>query len=173
LIETGEQQHVVDERAHAIGFFLDPAHRLGEVFGTVGRAPPEQLGVAADRGQWRAQLVRCVTDESPQPPFGRGARRERGFDLLHHLVQRETEPPDLGVRIGDVDALREVARRDRPGRLLHLAEGPQSELDHPPRQQGQREQDAQGDDDLDLQKMVQRVIDVVERDGNDHRRADE
>ena len=107
--------------AHAIGLFLDAAHRLREVFGTVGGAAPEQLGVAADRGERRAQLVRRVADEAPQPPFRRRARRERGLDLLHHLVERDAEPPDLGVLVGDVDAAREVAGRDRARGLAACA----------------------------------------------------
>ncbi len=79
LVEARQQQHVVDERAHAIGFFFDAPHRLGEVFRAIGRAASEQLGVAADRSERSAQLVRRVADETSQPTFGRGASRRTRF----------------------------------------------------------------------------------------------
>src|SRR6266508_2757903 len=62
---------LVDERAHPRGFRLDPPHRLGEVVGVGAGAAAEQLGVAADRGERRAQLVGGVGDEAPQPLLGR------------------------------------------------------------------------------------------------------
>ena len=79
LVEAREQQHVVDERAHAVGFFFDPAHGFGEVFGAVGRTAAEQLGVAADRRERRTQFVRRVADETTQASFRRGARRRTRF----------------------------------------------------------------------------------------------
>ena len=47
--------------------------------------------------------MRRVTDESAQATFGSRARFERGFDLLHHLVQGEPELADLGVFVDDID----------------------------------------------------------------------
>ena len=81
LVEAREQQQVVDEHAHARRRFLDAPHRLGEIVGPGARAAPEQLGVAADRRERRAQLVRRVGDEAAQARFRRGAFRERDFDL--------------------------------------------------------------------------------------------
>ncbi len=60
-------------------------------------AAPEQLGVAADRRERRAQLVRRVGDELSQPRFGRVAFRERPLDLSEHAVEGEAEPADLGL----------------------------------------------------------------------------
>ena len=49
-----------------------------------------------------------------------GAFGERGLDLMQHLVERDAEPADLGRVVDDLDAVREVAGRDRAGGLLHL-----------------------------------------------------
>ena len=49
--------------------------------------------------------MRRVTDEAPQTPLRRRPGLEGRLDLLHHLVERESEPPDLGVLVDDVDAL--------------------------------------------------------------------
>ena len=128
MIEAREQQHVVDERTHSVRLFFDAAHRLREVLGAFGGAPAEQLGVTTDRGERRSQLVRRVADEAPKARFGRGARLERGLDPLHHLVEREAEPPDLGLLVDDVDPTREIAGGDRARGLLHVLQGTQPEL---------------------------------------------
>ena len=87
--------------------------------------------------------VRNSCDASPtkrrKPTFGRGARRERSLDLLHHLVQRDAEPADFGVLVDDVDAPGEITRGDCAGRLLHVLQRPQAELDDPPRHDGEDE----------------------------------
>ena len=76
LVETGEEQEVVDEHAHPRRLVLDPAHGEGQLVGVVGGAPPEQLGVAADGGERGAQLVGGVGDEPAQALLrARRARR--------------------------------------------------------------------------------------------------
>ena len=70
LVEAGQQQQVVDEDAHAGRLLLDPAHGHGQVGRTLGRPPAEQLGVAPDGGQRRAQLVGGVADEAAQALLG-------------------------------------------------------------------------------------------------------
>ena len=65
--------------------------------GSRGRAHAEQLGVAADRGERRAQLVRGVGEEAAQALFARRARGERLLEPVEHRVEREPEPADLGA----------------------------------------------------------------------------
>ena len=78
LVQARERQQVLDEHAHARRLVLDAAHRLLDVRGLARGAHAEQLGVAADRGQRRAQLVRGVGDEAPQAVLaGLRARRTR------------------------------------------------------------------------------------------------
>ena len=91
------------------------------------------------------------------------------FDLAEHRVEREAEPADLGALVGGFDPARQVAGRDRAGGLAHLLERTQPELHDPPREQREREQHAGGDEHLDQQEMVQRVVDVAHRDGDDER----
>ena len=97
-------------------------HGLGEVVGPLARAAAEQLGVAANRSERRAQLVRRVGDEAAQARFRRGAFRERAFDLAEHRVEREPEPPDFAAFVGGLDAPGEVAGRDRARGLAHVLE---------------------------------------------------
>ncbi len=167
LVEPGEQQEVVDEHPHADGLFFDPAHRLGEVLGPLIGAAAEQLGVAADRRQRRAQLVRRVGRELPQACFGRGALGERAFDLVEHAVQGEAEPADFGRARGGFDALREVASRDRVGGAAHAFERAESEPDEPPTERGERAEHRGCDHELDEHEPAQRLADIVERE-RDH-----
>ena len=48
-----------------------PRHRAREVVGPLVGAAREELGVGADGGERRAQLVRGVGDEAAQAPVGR------------------------------------------------------------------------------------------------------
>ena len=78
LVEAGEQQQVVDQRRHPHRLLLGAAHRLVELGGVVEAAVAVQLGVAADRRDRRAQLVRRVGDEPAQPRLATpSARRTR------------------------------------------------------------------------------------------------
>ncbi len=57
LVQAGERQQILDQYAHALGLLLDPPHRHLRAVLVRGRSHAEQLGVAADGGQRRAQLV--------------------------------------------------------------------------------------------------------------------
>ena len=127
LVQPRQRQQVLDEHAHARGLVLDPAHRLGDVLGLARGAHAEQLGVAADRDQRRAQLVRGVGDEAAQPLLARLARGERVLEPVEHAVQREPEPADLGARVGRLDAVGEVAAGDRRGGVAHAVEREQAD----------------------------------------------
>ena len=71
LVQAREREQVLDEHAHARRLVLDPPHRLLDLLGRARGAHAEQLGVAADRGERRAQLVRRVGEEAPQPLLAR------------------------------------------------------------------------------------------------------
>ena len=103
-------------------------------------AHPEQLGVAADRRQRRAQLVRGVGDERAQPVLGRLAAGERLLEPVEHPVERDPEPADLGAAVGRLDAVGEVAARDPPGGVAHAVEREQRGAHHRPAGHDQHEQ---------------------------------
>ena len=81
LVEPGEQEQVVDEQAHPLRLAADAAHRAGEVVRPPVGAAEEQLGVRAHGGERRAQLVRRVGDEAPEPLLGRRLGVEGTLDL--------------------------------------------------------------------------------------------
>ena len=126
-------------------------------------AAAEQLSVAADRRERRAQLVGRVGDEPAQTRFGRAAFGERRFDPFHHDVQRAAEPADLGPSFRRLDAPRQVAGGDIGGGVLHLGERAQSEPHQPERDSRDRGEDGGGHDRLDQEQLVQGVLRVAER----------
>ena len=67
FVEPRQEQQLIDEQAHALRLLLDAAHGGREVLRPVLGAAAEELGVAADRGERRAQLVRGIGQEAPQP----------------------------------------------------------------------------------------------------------
>ena len=77
--------------------------------------------------------------------------------------------PTSVSRVVVLDALREVAARDRGGRLLDPAERPQADPDEPEAEHEDRGEHRERDDDLDQEQLVQGVVDVVERGGDDER----
>ena len=100
LVEPRQRQQVLDEHAHARRLVLDPPHRPLDLVGLARRAHPEQLGVAADRGQRRPQLVRRVGDELAQAVLARLPLGERALEAVEHRVEREPDAADLGARVG-------------------------------------------------------------------------
>ena len=166
LVEAREQQQVVDEHAHAPRFALDAGHRALEVVGTRVGAAAEQLGVGADGGERRPQLVRRVGDEAAQPRLGRCASRRSGLDLAQHGVQRHAEPADLGVRLRALDAPREVAGGDRGRRRLDRRQRPQADADDPDAERDDPGSTRRRHEQLDQQQSRRSVrVDVGERRG--------
>ena len=51
---------VIDHDAHALRFLLDAPHDHVGIDVLVDHSEPEQFGETLDRGQWCAQLGRCV-----------------------------------------------------------------------------------------------------------------
>ena len=132
LVQAREGEQVLDEHAHPRGLLLDARHRLRRVLRAARRADAEELGIAADRGQRRAQLVRGVGEEAPQAVLARLALAEGALDLAEHRVEREAQAPDLGAGVRRADAAREIACGDRAGRRADAGERAQPEADQQP-----------------------------------------
>ena len=118
--ELREQHEVVDERAHAPPFGGD--RREDEVRAVVGgaRAPAQQVDVAQDDRQRRAQFVAGVGDELPDLRLGGFAFGERRRDLLRRRVVRVREHVEIALA-RERDRLRpEVARGKALQRLRHV-----------------------------------------------------
>ncbi len=129
LVEPREREQVLHQHAHPCGLFLDPAHRPRVARGVARCAHPEQLGVAADRGERRAQLVGGVGEELAQPLFAGGPRGEGLLEALEHRVEREPEASDLGLGGRRAHPSRQVPGGDLPGGHLDAAQGSQPETD--------------------------------------------
>ena len=139
--------------------------RLGLV---ARRAHAEQLGVAADRGQRRAQLVRGVGEELAQALLAGLALGERLLEALEHRVQREAEPADLGARRRRADAAREVAGGDLARRSTAMrSSGRSPSRTTQKAQSAEREQHGGDHERLDEQQPVERLVDVAQRHGDD------
>ena len=135
-VEPGEQQQVLHQRRHPGGFGLDPAERVDDVRRRLGAGAAGQLGVAADGGERRPQLVAGVGDELPDPGLARlpgGERRSRRW-LSSRLRAAPTRPASVRGSVScSGDALGE-------GDLAPV----QRQAGHPPRGGGDPVQRTQG-----------------------------
>ena len=166
LVEPGQQEEVLDEEPHAGGLVLDAAHGPGQVLRPLGGPPAEQLGVAPDGGERRAQLVAGVGDEAAQPVLGGAPLGEGGLDLGQHGVEGEAEAADLGVGLGRFDPAGEVAAGDVAGGGGDALQRRQPEPDDRQRQQRQEQQDGGGEDQLDAHQPVQRLVELGRGEGD-------
>ena len=80
-IQAGQQQQVVDEGGHPRRLGLHAPHRVREFGRDRVAAALGEFGVAADRGQRRAQLVAGVGDELPRPRLAGLPGRQRAVDV--------------------------------------------------------------------------------------------
>ena len=125
-IRLGQRQQVLDQPAHPLAFTGDilgggGPHVLGH-----GRTMRQQLGVAADGRQRRAELVRRVGDEAALGLERDGQLLIGGLHLLEHAVEALAEQPDLVPPCRPRQASLEVAcARNRVGGLDHGFERPQ------------------------------------------------
>ena len=143
LIGASQQQKIVDQPRHARTFGLDPAHRIANRLCGRECSLAKKLGVAAQGGQRRAQLVGGVGDEATEPRLPRGSLLDAGLDLPQHLVERGSQPAQLCLWIGVRHPSAEVAGGDRRRGLDHTVDRTQPVPDHPPARQrcrGEREE---------------------------------
>ena len=148
-VRPGQRQHPIDESRHARCFGRDVRRGRAPHLITDGRPAREQAGVALDRGQRRAQLVRCVGDK---PPLG----IERVLQLFEHPVEARRkqsdlvtaaaarEPPAEIARAADlVGGARDVLQRlegatgDQPGRRKRGDQGRNARNDEKPEHAGE------------------------------------
>ena len=132
--------------------------RVGLLVRGLDRSRTPQLRVAADRRERRAQLVRRVRDETPEPILRLLPLLERTLDLAEHRVQGDAELPDLGLLLGGRNAARQVAVRDRVRGHRHLLDGAHAVAQQPPRRHAQREQHSEGGRDLDRHDLAIGVL---------------
>ena len=171
LVEAGEQQHLLDEHAHALGLALDARHRFGQVVGPGGRAPPEELGVAADRRQRRAQLVGGVGDEASQAVLRRLAFGKRALDARQHGVEGCAEAADFGAVVGGGHAPAQLAAGDGLGGGAHPGQGTHGDAHQPQAEAGHGQGDADRHQQLDVAEVDEGASDVAQREGDDQRLA--
>ena len=86
----------VIERGHEISW-IEPA-------ATETRLAQQHVDISSDRGQRRAQLVRCIADETLLSP-------KRSLQAIEHCVEGPGEAGELVVRRGDQEAGAEGRRR--------------------------------------------------------------
>ena len=158
LVEAGQGQQVLDQHAHPRRLVLDAPHRLLDLGRVARGAHAEQLGVAADRGQRRAQLVRGVGDEAPQAILAGLALAEGPLEAVEHRVERDAQAADLGARVRRLDAVGEVAAGDRARRVPHAIQRQQADAHDEPRDEAQDDQHRRDHERLDDQQPLQRVV---------------
>ena len=105
-VEPGQQQQVLDQMGHPVGFGLHPGHGVRGVRRQLVPPAAGQLGIAPDGGQRVAQLVRRVGHELPHPGLTRLPGGQRLLDVVQHVIERLADPADLrrGVGVGGRDA---------------------------------------------------------------------
>jgi len=144
LVEAGEQEQLLHQRAHPGRLRLDPAHRLLQVVLAGRRPAPEQPGVTAGGRHRGAQLVRGRRDEPAQPVLRLRTLAEGPLDLAQHGVERVAEPADLRALRPRLDPPAQVAAADRGRRVHDAVQRAQAAPDQQRRQQGQRRQPEPG-----------------------------
>ena len=162
LVEPREQQQVLDELGHAHRLRLDASDGVHHVGRQLAAVQPGELGVAADRGERRAQLVARVGDEAAHLLLALLPRRQRGGDVPEHAVERGAEAAHLGAVVVDRHALgeRDVAAVERQfghplrgrGDLGQRAE----RAPHHGRADDEREHEADDRDDRDRECELRR-----------------
>lgn len=169
-VQPGQQQQVLDQCGHPLGLRGDPDQGVRGARRDRVPLAAGQLGVAADRGQGRTQLVAGAGDEPAQPGLGVPAGGERALDVVQHPVQRRADLADLGprVRVRDPGGQVHLAavqrqRTDLPGDPGHPLQRPQLAADqHRRRDPGQHDRAAQYEH-LDQDQPPDHVRDVVVR----------
>ena len=140
-VEARDLHQVVDQRAEARHVANEqlaaaPAIRRQRVEVVV-----QERRLLHERGHRRAQLVRYVGDERALLVLGKLQLPHGPFQRRSHPVERGRPRPELVARI-DRQASGQVSRRDAPGRIARIADGPQD----PAREEPRRERREAGQD---------------------------
>ena len=170
-VEPGQHEKVLDQAAHPAGLSLDAAHGAGHLRGLAHGALPVQLGVAADRCQRGAQLVGGVGDELAHPLLGGLTRGEGLLDLGEHGVERARQRRHLVVGLPGRDAPCQVARGDRGGGVLDLAERPEGPPHGIPPDHPHGRDDGEADQQLEHDHPPHVAVDVAHGHGDDEGRG--
>ena len=169
-VQLGQQQEVLDQAAHPGRLLLDPLERLAPP-GLVGEAaPPQQLGVAPDGGERRAQLVRGVGHELAQALLGGRLLGEGPLDLGQHLVEgrrRGGRPRSRGACSGTRRVRSPEAMASAVPAIWRSGRRPRRTTTSDQHAHGQEH--GQAGEQLHLAQRVQRVVGRVERDGGHER----
>mgnify|MGYP006899133889 CR=1 FL=1 len=176
LVEPGQEQQVFDERGHPHGLRLHAADRVGDVVGEVVVAPTRELGVPADGGERRAQLVARVGDEGAHLVLARLAGLERGCHVPEHVVERRAHGPHLRARVcvgvghahgeGHLAPVeRQLGHPDR--RRGDALEGPQRRAHDDDRHRGRTDHADEADARDEKAELQGGRVDVVERQADD------
>jgi len=97
-VQARQQQQVLNEARHPLGLGCHPAHRVRHRLAVVVHALGE-FGIAADRGERRAQFVTGIGDELANPGFTGLPRGQGVRDVVEHAVQCRSELAHLGLRV--------------------------------------------------------------------------
>ena len=106
VVAARQEQQVLRQVGHVFRLAPDGRHAFIQHGGIVPSPAAEQLGIALQRGQRRAQLVRSVLRELPLPG-------ERVLDAVEHVVQRLRQQPQLVVLARKLHARVQRAAVDR------------------------------------------------------------
>ena len=109
-IEAGEQEEVVNEMTHAVGFGTDSRQRFGYRRGQVAADALGVFGLAAHDRNRGSQLVTGVSDEVTEVIFARVAVTQCRFDVFEHVVERVGYLSGFSLRCVHGDSLRQRHR---------------------------------------------------------------
>jgi hypothetical protein len=114
----------------------------------------------------------CDASATKRRSLRSDASRARNADSIgaQHRVERAPEAPDLRLLVRALDPARQVARGDRLGRRLDLAQRTQTESDDPEAETPDGDEHGPGRQQLDQRQAVQRPVHSGER-GGDHEHA--
>src|SRR5215469_3370914 len=130
-VQASELEKFGYERAHSLGFLLDPPHRVRQLIRSE-RTLAIELGVTADRRKRRAKLVRGVSGEFADLLLGPQPRAERLLYPVQHRVDRGAEPANFGLVVGFWHPRGQVALRgDLIGGPGHLVQRDETAADKP------------------------------------------
>ena len=155
FVEPRQCEQLVDEDAHACGFVPDAVERTLPSGRVADRSRLEQLGITADRGQRRAQLVRGVGDERAQRVLG-------GFARVERRVESSAQSRHL-VAARNVDAPLDLTGGDRVGGVGDVHERAESDPHEPQCRRARHGHQDEGRDAFDPVQTPQCGFDVVER----------